>query len=213
MATTVYIVRHGQTKGNRDNRYIGSTDIDLTELGEVQAEVTAEYLYKTVKFDKIYSSDLKRAYITAMATAQKQNLEVIKDPAFREFYGGKWENMSFSDIVTQYPNEYKTWNEDFASLRCPDGESVEELSNRAYEAIKRIAINNDGKTIAVFAHGGVIRTLICRLSGKPLSEIGDIPWPTNTSITVAKIDENSEEILVAQNNDHLNDELKTGFKG
>ena len=213
MATTVYIVRHGQTEGNRDNRYIGSTDIDLTELGKIQAQVTAEYLYKTVKFDKIYSSDLKRAYITAMATAKKQNLEVIKEPAFREFYGGKWENMIFSDIVTQYPNEYKTWSEDFASLRCPDGESVEELSNRTYEAIKRIAVSNDGKTIAVFAHGGVIRTLICRLSGKPLSEIGDIPWPTNTSITVAKLSKDSDEILVAQNNDHLSEELKTGFKG
>ncbi len=213
MATTVYIVRHGQTEGNRDNRYIGFTDIDLTELGEKQAEITAEYLYKTVKFDKIYSSDLKRAYITAMATAKKQNLEVIKDPAFREFHGGKWENMVFSDIVTQYPKEYKTWNEDFASLRCPDGESVEEISNRVYEAIKRIALENDGKTIAVFAHGVVIRTLICRLSGKPLSEIKNVPWPTNTSITVVKINKESEKILVAQNNDHLPEDIKTGFKG
>ena len=213
MSTTVYVIRHGQTEGNKENRYIGFTDIDVTPLGEEQAEITAEHLFKTVKFDAIYSSDLIRAYRTAMITAKKQGIKkVTKMKDLREFNGGDWEGMIYSDIMAQYPEEYEVWKNDFSAVCCPNGEKIEECYDRVYNALKKIVSENDGKTVAVFAHGVVIRCLVCRLSGKSLKEIESIPWSTNTSITIAKFDGDKEELLLVQNDDHLGEEMKTLFK-
>lgn len=60
----IYIVRHGQTDWNLEGRYQGRTDIDLNETGIKQAEKIRQEL-KSVKFDKVFSSPLKRAYKTA----------------------------------------------------------------------------------------------------------------------------------------------------
>ena len=210
-STTVYIIRHGQTEGNKDNKYIGSVDIGLTELGILQAEVTAKHLYGSVKFDAIYSSDLKRAYITAQKTAELQGLEVKTDAGFRELFGGEWENKTFTEIIAGYPDDYKVWKTDYSRVRPTGGESVEEMHERVYTALKKVAKENEGKTIAIFAHGGVVRSLVCRLSGRKLSQINEIPWASNTSITIAKIGD-KDELISAQNNDHLGGEMVTNFK-
>ncbi len=212
MSATIYVIRHGQTEGNKDNKYIGHTDIGITELGQKQAEITARYLYETVKFDAIYSSDLKRAYLTALPTAKLQGLEITKSNRLRELCGGVWERMYFPDIIEKYPEEYELWKTDFASVHPVGGESVAELSERVYAEIKRIARENDGKVVAVFTHGAVIRALVCRLSGKPLSEIKDIPWSANTSITIAEISESKDRLLTIQSAEHLGEELVTKWK-
>jgi len=61
---TIYVVRHGEAEGNAERRIIGQSDHSLTEGGEKDAEVLGERL-RSIKFNKIYSSDLKRARDTA----------------------------------------------------------------------------------------------------------------------------------------------------
>ena len=68
--TRLYMIRHGQSEGNLKNLFLGHTDMDLTELGHLQAEMAAEYL-ATVPVDVIYASDLKRAFHTALHTSEK----------------------------------------------------------------------------------------------------------------------------------------------
>ena len=70
-----YLVRHGQSLGNLNRIYLGHTDVDLSELGYKQAEITAEHL-RGVHFDSIYSSDLKRAHNTALPHARIRNIPV-----------------------------------------------------------------------------------------------------------------------------------------
>ena len=57
MATKFYLIRHGESQANKNGVFIGHTDIDLTEKGHKQAQLTAEYL-KDVTVDAIYASDL-----------------------------------------------------------------------------------------------------------------------------------------------------------
>ena len=63
--TLIYIIRHGESLGNKNRKFLGHTDLDLTDLGYAQALKTAECL-ASVPFDRIYSSDLIRAYNTAL---------------------------------------------------------------------------------------------------------------------------------------------------
>ena len=139
MATTIYLVRHGQSLGNLEDRFLGHTDWDLTELGYKQAECTAS-LFDNIHLDRVYASDLKRAFNTAKATADKKGLSVIPEKNFREIRAGKWEMMRFEDIPKVYPDLWRDWqNANTDTLRAPAGESMQELFERAYGALLKIA--------------------------------------------------------------------------
>ena len=92
------IVRHGNSVGNFKRIFIGQTDWGLSELGEEQVKRTTEYL-KQFKIDKIYSSDLCRAYDTVLPTAEHLGLEIHKMEGLREIYAGEWEQKPFTEIA------------------------------------------------------------------------------------------------------------------
>ena len=65
MEEKIIIIRHGQSIGNLKRIYLGHTNLGLSELGAEQAEIAARY-FKNEKISAIYSSDLDRAYYTAL---------------------------------------------------------------------------------------------------------------------------------------------------
>ncbi len=69
--TRLIITRHGQSIANAQYRFAGHSDFDLSEIGHKQAELAAEYISKNFTVDYIYSSDLLRAYNTALPTAKR----------------------------------------------------------------------------------------------------------------------------------------------
>ena len=103
--TEIYLIRHGESQANEKNVFIGHGDLDLTEKGKKQAELTAEYL-KACHFDVIYSSDLLRAYHTAEATAKKLGLPIVKDERLREIDAGEWDFKTFDDLEKEYQESY-----------------------------------------------------------------------------------------------------------
>ena len=99
--THIFLVRHGQSIGNEKREFLGHTDKDLSSLGYEQAARTAEFLaYEDI--DVVYSSDLIRAYNTAIPHADMRNLKVIPEKALREIFAGKWEGMRVEDIISEY---------------------------------------------------------------------------------------------------------------
>ena len=71
MSTELYLIRHGQSLGNFERRFLGHTDLDLTPLGYKQAQCAAAF-FKDIKIDAVYSSDLLRAFNTAKAVADEK---------------------------------------------------------------------------------------------------------------------------------------------
>ena len=120
MKTTIYLVRHGQSMGNLRDQFMGHTDTPLTELGFRQAELAAEYM-QSIHLDAIYSSDLQRAYNTALATAKRKNMPVTKTENMREIFGGKWETVEFPQLHKEFPEDFNTWCSDFKNCRCTGG--------------------------------------------------------------------------------------------
>ena len=193
--TIIYIVRHGQSEGNKIDKFVGHTDLGLTDLGKTQAELTAKcFVEKGILLDTIYSSDLKRAIDTANPTAKAYNLELQKLKQLREINGGKWEGMIFPDIVEKYPKEYDVWKNNFWQARPVGGESITELAKRIVDAIEKIAIQNEGKKVAVFTHATPLRIAICHYSNKQLSQLNTIPWVSNASITTLKVDSHKSSL-------------------
>lgn len=166
--TRLILVRHGQTEWNRIRRVQGHTDISLDEVGREQAERVANRLAEE-PVAAVYASDLKRAHETAQRIAAKRGLRVETSPLFREANYGLWEGMTVTEIEAQYPEAYRLWREDSLRNRAPEGETLEELQQRALAGVAEILIAHGGEAVVVVAHGGSIRSLICGLLGWPLA--------------------------------------------
>lgn len=194
METLVVLVRHGESVGNLNKRFIGHTDVDLTPLGLKQADRTAEYLDK-YKFDKIISSDLQRAYKTALATARRQGLEVEKDPAFREINAGEWEEVPFDRLSTLFPESHYVWENDMGNARLEGGESVKELFDRVSAAFDKVLQKYAGKKILIVCHATPIMMLECKVNGKDQDYCQQLENVPNASVTAVSVVDGKFTIL------------------
>lgn len=206
MATTFLIIRHGYSKSNENGYFTGQTDVPLAELGKAQAEQTADYLYKNYKLDALYSSPLQRAYSTALPISKCFQLPIQTEEDLKEINGGKWEEKTPKTILSLYKEAYSLWLKNIGEARCTDGETMQEVQIRATNALKKIAQNHDGQTVAVTTHAGVIRALQCLWQSLPLSEMKNIPWVENASISVVTCQNGTFTPLKIGYNEHLTSE-------
>ncbi len=186
METTLLLIRHGESKANESHLFAGHLNVELSQKGESQARLTAQYIAENYRVDKIYASDLRRAYNTAKPLADMLSKEIEATKELREIYAGDWEGKPFEELQTQYALEYEIWREDIGNAQCSSGEAVKDLAVRIWKAVQKIAEENEGKTVAIATHATPIRTLLCRWKGFPLTEMKNIPWVSNASVTVIK---------------------------
>lgn len=180
--TTIHIIRHGQSVSNLQGIFTGHLDLALTDLGQEQARITAQYIADHFQVDKVYSSDLRRAYDTGKAVARLFGLPVQTDHRLREIYAGIWEGKTFNELTDIYPS-YTVFRTDIGACITDGGETVAQLSERVLEAFRCIGEENEGKTVVVATHATPIRALQCYCEGKTLAEMKDVPWVTNASVT------------------------------
>lgn len=202
--TKLILVRHGESLGNAVRRLLGHTDLDLSELGYRQAEATADAL-KDEKIDVIYSSDLLRAYNTAVPNAKIHGLEIIPSENLREIMLGEWEGKSVDEIQEQYGDMYeKEWLGAFGTFRFPGGESTMEAGQRFYKECERIAHENLGKTILITAHAAVIRSFYSIVMNiAPEEIVGNLAYPTNASISEVEYKNGKFEKISFSRDEHL----------
>ena len=204
MKTLLYFVRHGQSLGNEGRIFLGHTDMGLTEMGFKQAKMTADAL-ADVKIDLVYSSDLSRAYYTAVPHAELRGLEVITDERLRELYCGEWEGLTVDQIIERYNSDYTdAWVNDFGRFTLPNGESVQHGADRMLEVALEVARANVGKTILLASHAAVIRALWARISGVAPEDVAkNIPYPANASYSVAELVGDRLVPVSFSNDEHL----------
>ncbi len=205
--TKIILVRHGQSIGNLTRTFLGHTDLDLSETGYLQAKTTADHL-KGVKIDKIYSSDLKRAYNTAVFHAKIRDLEVITSEKFREAYAGEWEGKNVDQLIELWGMEMfsEQWKAHFGEFTFPGGESVKAAGERFYNEIQRICLENTGKTVLIAAHAAVIRAFWAIICGVSWSDIAEqVPFATNASYSVLTFENGKFTPLEYSNDEHLNE--------
>ena len=187
MKTKIILERHGQSIGNAEKIYLGHTDLGLTEKGKEQAEMTAQHL-KDEPISAIYSSDLKRAYLTALPHARLHNLEVKTSAGLREVFVGDWEGKSASELTRDY-------YEDFVIRRThrgfvyPGGEGLYEAACRFKKELLTIARENKGGVVLVVSHSAVIRAFWYYLSEyTELNMIDRVPFMPNASYCTLEFD-------------------------
>jgi len=140
-ATTLYLVRHGQTAWNLEGRCQGHADIPLDATGIAQARSLAAALAGH-RIDAIYTSDLARAHETARIVAAARSATAIARRALREIDIGSWSGLTDEEIEVRYPGFVR-----------PDGETDEEHVARVAAAIAEIVAAHPGEHVLVVSHG------------------------------------------------------------
>lgn len=157
-------MRHGSVVGAETRRFIGHLDVPLSPLGEDQVAALAARL-RAVAFDAIYCSDLQRTRRTAEILAAPHRLTPISDPALREFAMGRWDGLTADEIRALDRAAFDAWMGDVGRFQFPDGESLPDLEARVWPAFDTIVTRHAGGTVAIVAHGGSNRAILCRALG------------------------------------------------
>jgi glucosyl-3-phosphoglycerate phosphatase len=172
------MLRHGQTAFNFGSRMQGQLDTELTELGRAQAVAVAEALAKLQPL-LIVSSDLRRAYDTAVALQERTGLRVRADDRLRETHLGDWQGMTHTEIDAIAPGARLAWRED-ASWAPHGGENRIDVAARSVPLVAELvadepewgADDEPARPVVLVAHGGLIAALTAALLRLPVGN-----WP------------------------------------
>jgi len=197
MACRLYIVRHGETLWNNTLRYQGHADIPLNEKGVEQAHSLGRRLQKE-GFDAFYASDLRRAYHTASIIASYQGGRVQARSALREINFGSWEGLTREEIRLRFAQVAEKWWRAPLTTRLPDGETLQEVVDRAIAEIRRIVDDHPDGKVLVVSHGGTIRACIGYLLGLDLNNYWRLRQD-NAALNIIDYQEEKGAILVLFN--------------
>ncbi|MBY0539148.1 histidine phosphatase family protein [Patescibacteria group bacterium] len=151
-----YIIRHGKTELNGSGRTTGQLDIPITEEGRGQVETAIKELPNDIV--GIYSSDLLRTKQTTDILNRERNLPVTYDARLRERSFGSLDGQEWSAFDPDGSLHEKDTQQEY-DYRPYGGESAEDVRDRVFAAFKDIAQKENGKSVLIVAHGGVIRLL------------------------------------------------------
>ncbi|WP_209325156.1 histidine phosphatase family protein [Brevibacterium renqingii] len=155
MTKTVLFWRHGQTDFNVEGRFQGQSDVPLNDVGRAQAEDAARGLVDLGP-ELIVSSDLSRAAETADSLARLTCVEPVRDKRLREAAFGEWEGSTRAEVAATWSAELSEWAAG-ADIAPPGGESRSESGRRVAAAITDIVESTAAETVAIVAHGAVLR--------------------------------------------------------
>lgn len=204
--TTIYLIRHAQADGNLYRRCQAWYDGLITPIGYRQIDAL-ERRFLGTRIDAAYSSDLFRTMTTAKAVCRPHALALHTDPMLREIGAGRWEDRPWGELLqTERDSLLAFWRCD-PSWHVEGGETFCEAQVRFDRAVRRIARSHPNETVAVFAHGCIIRAALALWLGLPPEQIHRIPHGDNTS--VSKLEYTDDRICICQYNDvsHLSGEL------
>ena len=169
-ASLIYLLRHGEVVGAETRRFIGHLDVPLSPVGERQCQAQAARL-RGVELAAVFSSDLARSRRSAQIIGAPHGLAPTAVPALREMAMGRWDGLTAAEIRAREPEAFADWMARVGEFPFPGGESVPDLVARVVPAFEAIVTAHAGRAIAIVAHGGTNRALLCHVFGLPLGRL------------------------------------------
>ena len=177
----ILLIRHCEVPGEYRGRYIGSTDVPLSEAGRAAARNLAPQLASFAP-ETVVSSPLRRAVETAELAAPGR--EIRFDPRLTEIDFGAWEALTFAEIEQRAaPEELRCWSESPGEMRFPGGESFPAFRRRVDAAFAELLAGTAGEIVAVVTHGGPAMRILATLHHLPAERQHEL-LPPRGSITV-----------------------------
>ncbi len=172
LITHIDLLRHGACEGGEIFR--GSTDVALSEQGWQQMQRRTQ---DHNDWQRIVCSDLQRCQPFAERLASERDLPISVQPALRELHFGDWEGRLLSEVQQQDSENWQRFWDEIGTARPPNGESMQDVADRAVPALRDLIDAHRGQRILIVAHGAVNRVLACHLLNMPLSAATRLSHP------------------------------------
>ena len=208
--TTIYLIRHAEAEGNLFRRAQGHWNGKITPRGKKQIDALAGR-FRDIQIDAVYSSDLDRAKETAGALLRGRELTLHATRELREIHMGVWEGDSWGNLSYKWPEQMYLFNNDPEKWCVPGCESFTLCQRRMTAAIGRIAAENDGKTVAIVAHGMCIKIFLMGVLGVRSDDPEALMHGDNTSVSLLRFSDGRFTVEYYNDNSHLG-ELSTFAK-
>ncbi|MGW7679150.1 histidine phosphatase family protein [Kribbella sp. NPDC054772] len=166
MKTTIVLARHGRTEWHHGNRYTGSTDLPIDEVGAQQAQQLKDWATDYAP-DVLWASPMLRARQTITPTAEALGLTPTLDARLREVDFGSAEGKMLGEMP---PAVGKAFELDPVRNHLPGGEDPVAAADRVHEVFGEIGKQYQGQKVLVVAHNTLIRLLVCRVLGLRLND-------------------------------------------
>jgi len=200
MVVKIYLIRHGETDFNKLGKEWGQEDsTELNDWGYKQAENVAQKL-KNIKFDRLLSSDLKRAMQTSQRIASTCNIEITPDERLREYDPGNVDPSS-EKWVERYKELLATGMSKY-DIRPFGGENIWDLIKRTQSFLE--SMEKEKGTIAIMAHSGVNAAFINLSQGREKNDFLSIKQD-NTCVNIIEYNGDKWTVSVMNDSEHNND--------
>lgn len=197
-----FLLRHGETEWNAQNRFCGRSDVPLSDAGREQARRLGDRL-KSVPLDVLYTSPLRRAFETARLISDAIGLESIVDERLAEINYGRWEGKTLDEIIADDPPLYEAWKADPGKMAPPEGETGIEAQQRVVPFLEALAERHRGQRVAVVFHKTVCRLAVCHFLGMSPSDYRRRLTMDNTALNIVVPREDGWQLVTYNDVSHL----------
>lgn len=201
----IYLIRHGQSEWNVQNRLQGSSDSALTEKGMNDSQKLSNYIEEEkIEIDQIYTSKNWRAIETAKIIRADKKKEIITKDALREMNSGSWQGMTWEEIKERHPEEYFSyWNQPALYRADNKGEDFRAVSKRAINFIQKLIQYNKSKNILIVSHGVTLKAVLNYYQNRRINNFWDKPLLQGTALNLIKIERKEVKIKYTNKIEHL----------
>lgn len=199
-----YLVRHGHTAWNGENRLQGHSDLPLSDLGARQAECLGSF-FASSHLRGIFTSSLQRSRQTAHAIASGNGHGVapVIEQDLVEMHLGAWEGLTPEEIDAQFAGAYAQWRSRPSSIAIPQAEPVEAFRQRVRRAFAKIISGKDEGEYVVVSHGGVIAAILADTFGAEYDAVLRKMRLDNAGITALEFGVGLPHVLWINRTTHL----------
>ncbi|MEW6501993.1 MAG: histidine phosphatase family protein, partial [Thermodesulfobacteriota bacterium] len=169
----LYLVRHGITAANKEDRFAGRTDEPLHPEGEAQASAVADRL-RGAGISAVVAGPLRRTRETAGIIAEKLGVAVMTLPALDEIAIPHWDGLTKAEIRQRFGPEYPTWLDTPERFQVAGCESIGDVQQRVVAAVAAMAQEYAGRSVLVVSHLIPLRALLLHHLGQPISAFRSI---------------------------------------
>ena len=190
--TRFILVRHGETDWNKEKRFQGHTDISLNAHGMQQAKLIQRYFNQLEKtgltlYQHCVTSDLSRAHTTANTIHGEKLPSSFLNKDLRERHYGHLAGLTGDEMQAKSPDEFYSLRNRVPDAQLEGGETLRQFYERVVSAFQQIAVAQQGKSILLVAHGGVLDCIYRHCAGESLEKQREWQLP-NCALNLIELD-------------------------
>ncbi len=171
--TTIYLVRHGITQANKENRFAGRTDEELHADGKDQIMHVGERL-KNHGISTVYCGPANRTVHSAELLGLLLKVPVLPLEEFDEINIPHWDSLTKDEIRQKHGDEYPTWLNSPQTFNLPGCETLREVQDRAVKGVSRLLEHHSAENLLLVSHLIVLRCLVLYYQGLEIKDFRSI---------------------------------------